>query len=81
MSTLLQILFQILPFLIVVAVAVGWIWSGVWSARDATNRGKPGLLVGLLVLMVAWPVSLLVWIALRPENKRPPFDLNRYRVQ
>ena len=77
----MQIISQVLPFLIVLAIAAVWIWSGVWAARDATNRGKPGVIVALLVMLVSWPLSILVWIVLRPENLRPRFDLNRYRVQ
>ena len=81
MTALTHVLTLVVPLMILVGLAA-WLWSGVWAARDAARRGKPGWLVGLLVLLIAWPVSLLVWIALRPENvRRPPFDLNRFRVQ
>lgn len=62
-------------------LGIVWLLSGFWVARDARSRGKPGWLVGLLALFVGWPISLLVWIALRPERPRPPFDLRRFRVQ
>lgn len=43
------------------------VWSLVWVYRDAEARGKSGWLVSLLVLIVKWPVSLLLWIAIRPD--------------
>lgn len=54
-------------------VAVGFminvvIWSLVWVYVDAINRGKPGCSVALLVLLVAWPIGLLIWIVFRPEQ-------------
>lgn len=77
----METLLQIAP-LVFLLVALGvWLWSGVWIARDANARGKPGWLVAILALFIAWPISLLVWIALRPEHRPPPFDLQRYRVQ
>ena len=81
MTTLTQILTQIAPFLIGLLLLGVWLWSGIWIARDAAVRGKPGMLVSVLALLIAWPVSLLVWIALRPENIRPPFDLDQHRIQ
>jgi len=59
--------------LIAVVAAILWtfacIASSVWAMADANKRGKPGCLVGLLVLFLFWPFSLLVWIALRPEKR------------
>jgi hypothetical protein len=46
--------------------------SLVWIYRDAQLRGKPAFLVAFLAAVMAWPVSLLVWIALRPPI--PPWD-------
>jgi hypothetical protein len=43
-----------------------YVWSIVWAYRDAERRGKPGWLVALLVALLSWPVSLLVWIVFRP---------------
>lgn len=39
------------------------------------------MLVAALALLLVWPISLLVWIALRPDEKRPPFNLDDHRVQ
>lgn len=77
----MNIVFQFLPIVLVLAVGAIYFWSGAWAYNDARNRGKPPMIVALLVLLIAWPISLLVWIALRPENIRPPFNLDDYRVQ
>ena len=67
-----------LPFLVGLLF---WLWTSAWAYHDAKSRGKPPLLVSMLVLLIGWPVSLAVWIALRPEKIRPPFNLDDYRVQ
>lgn len=68
--------------LLLVAVPCLYVWSGIWVYQDASKRGKPPLLVALLVLLVGWPISLLVWIALRPDDGGgPPFNLDDYRVR
>jgi hypothetical protein len=54
------------PFLLVILGLL--IWSLVWAYRDAEKRGKPGLLVVLLVFLLNWPISLLAWIVFRPES-------------
>ena len=43
------------------------IWSLIWVYNDAEKRGKPGLLVALMVFLLSWPISLLVWIVFRPD--------------
>lgn len=53
----------------------------VWAYHDARKRGKPPLLVALLVLLGAWPLGLLLWLIFRPDGGRPPFNLDDYRVQ
>lgn len=77
----MNIISQIVPLVILVAVFGIYFGSGAWVYKDARKRGKPPMLVALLVLLVAWPIGLLVWIALRPQNHRPPFNLDDYRVQ
>ncbi|WP_347158647.1 hypothetical protein [Pontibacter chitinilyticus] len=44
-----------------------YIWSIVWAYNDAERRGKPGWLVALLVALLSWPISLLVWLLFRPD--------------
>lgn len=63
--------------------------SVIWIYRDAKSRGKPGVLVAVLAAVLVWPVSLLVWIALRPPIEprdgttrgRRPFNLQDFRQQ
>ena len=43
------------------------IWSLIWVHGDAIKRGKPGWAVVLLVLLLEWPISLLVWLVFRPD--------------
>lgn len=46
-----------------------WGWSVTWAMGDAERRGKPGCLVGAFVGLVSWPLSLLMWIVFRPEDR------------
>ncbi|WP_439883295.1 hypothetical protein ACSX1A_09000 [Pontibacter sp. MBLB2868] len=46
-----------------------YIWSIIWSYNDAVKRGKPGWLVAIVVAFLAWPLGLLVWLLVRPDNK------------
>jgi hypothetical protein len=41
--------------------------SLIWVYRDAESRNKSGILVALLVLLLNWPTSLLLWLVFRPE--------------
>ena len=62
------------PFEIVLLVLIGlagpviYVWSLIWAYRDAERRGSNGLLVALLVALAAWPLSILVWLAIRPKT-------------
>lgn len=47
------------------------VWSLVWVYRDAQARGKPGWAVTLVVLLLKWPISLLLWVIFRPERLLP----------
>ena len=55
----------------IVAIVLGIIYiiSIVWSYKDAKKRGVNGLIVALLVAFVAWPLSLIGWLVLRPKHK------------
>jgi hypothetical protein len=46
-----------------------YIWSLVWVYNDAERRGKAGWLVTLLVALLSWPISLLLWLVIRPEHR------------
>ena len=52
--------------LICAAIYVG---SIAWAAMDAANRGKPWLLVALLVALVVWPIGLILWLVYRPKKR------------
>ena len=72
------IVLSLLPGTLIGVGVVLYLWSGVWVYRDAEKRGKPAWLVALLVLLLSWPLSLVLWVLLRP---RPRFNLDDYRVQ
>lgn len=57
----------IIPFVLVVLGLL--IWSLIWVYHDAEKRGKSGWLVALLVFLLEWPISLLVWLVFRPDIK------------
>jgi len=59
--------FLIIPAMLVVLGLL--IWSLVWVWRDAEKRGKPGWVVALMVFLLEWPISLLVWVVFRPDIK------------
>ncbi len=46
------------------------IWSLVWVYSDAEARGKSGFLVAFLVFLLNWPISLLLWLVVRPEPRQ-----------
>ena len=56
--------------LIGLVVLIIYIASIIWAYSDGRARGKSGCLVALLVALLSWPISLLVWLALRPEKYR-----------
>ncbi len=66
MEVLLWI-FLIIPAMLVILGLL--IWSLVWVWRDAEKRGKPGWIVALMVFLLEWPISLLVWLVFRPDIK------------
>ncbi|MDL5030448.1 hypothetical protein QRD43_00905 [Pelomonas sp. APW6] len=72
-------LIHVVPAIVALALLVSWVWTGVWAYHDATRRGKPGGAVAVLVMFVAWPLGLAVWLVLRPEERRPPFNLDDFR--
>lgn len=43
------------------------IWSIIWVYGDAERRGKPGILVAILVFLAGWPIGLIFWLVLRPK--------------
>lgn len=68
METLIGI-FVFLPVMMFILALLAA--SLVWVYRDAEARNKSGILVALLVLLLDWPVSLLLWLVFRPESGTP----------
>ena len=66
MQETLLFLFLVPLGLVIIGLLV---WSLIWVYGDAEKRGKSGCLVALLVFLLDWPVSLLVWLVFRPEIK------------
>lgn len=75
--------------LILIAGGLFLLWSTVWSAGDASQRGKSGCLVAMLVALVWlpipiptgddvhflwWPAGLLIWFVARPPFRDNPPD-------
>ena len=46
-----------------------YIGTVIWSFADARQRGKSGCLVALLVLLLVWPVGLIIWLLIRPDQR------------
>lgn len=44
-----------------------WLATLIWVYRDANRRGKPGIVVALLVGLISWPIGLLVWVLVRDK--------------
>lgn len=78
---LFQSLTSFMPAVVALTFLVFWVWTGAWVYHDASRRGKAGSAVAVLVMFVAWPLGLAVWLALRPEERRPPFNLDDFRSQ
>ena len=52
-----------------VPLLIAYVWSIVWAYRDARGRGKPPVLVALLVaLLPPWPLGALIWYVFRPSH-------------
>ena len=66
MEELIWIVFIVPLFLVMTGLLI---WSLIWVHGDAVKRGKPGWAVVLLVLLLEWPISLLLWLVFRPDIK------------
>ena len=56
-------------------ILCAWIGSVIWVYLDAEIRGKDGWVVAFLVSLCVWPLSIVVWLAIRPPRKQPPESL------
>lgn len=64
------------PLLLLVALGLVllavWAGSVAWVWRDAERRGQPGFIVAVLVALLFWPLSLIVWLVARPDGNVKP---------
>ncbi|MFU8771150.1 MAG: hypothetical protein ACNA8H_01885 [Anaerolineales bacterium] len=67
-----RVIFVAIPVLLLVSLPI---ISAFWAMGDAERRGKSGCLVALLVLLLAWPAGLIVWLVFRPPEWRPPDEM------
>jgi hypothetical protein len=44
-----------------------------WVCQDAERRQKDGMIVATIVFLCGYPLSLLVWMAFRPELPKRKF--------
>jgi len=65
-----EILLVLLIVPVMLVILGLFVWSLVWVHGDAIKRGKPGWAVVLLVILLEWPVSLLLWVVFRPDIKQ-----------
>ncbi|ARS34391.1 hypothetical protein [Pontibacter actiniarum] len=62
--------FGIFGIILSLIIFIVYLWSIFWAYKDAERRGKPGWLVALVVAFLAWPVGLLLWILVRPNDRQ-----------
>lgn len=61
---------EVIFILLVFVIALFPLGTSIWAGVDASDRGKPGCLVALLVFFIGWPFSLLLYLFIRPERPR-----------
>ena len=59
---------ELVLIMLSLSVSASWVLSMMWAAQDARRRGSNSYLVAFLVAVVAWPLSLIVWIMVRPKD-------------
>ena len=70
MSDIGNIFVSLVGGILALAFLAVYVYSVVWAYSDAEQRGKSGCLVALLVFLLTWPVGLIIWLLIRPENKK-----------
>lgn len=56
--------------LYLIALLVLLVANGIWAFVDARKRGKPGIIVAFLVLIIPFPLGPLAWVVFRPKRLR-----------
>ncbi|MEK6481136.1 hypothetical protein WJR50_26575 [Catalinimonas sp. 4WD22] len=54
---------------IAIVLGIVYLITIVWSYNDAKKRGVNGVIVAALVAFLAWPLSFIGWLILRPSKK------------
>jgi hypothetical protein len=54
--------------LIGILLTILHIYCVIWAYSDAERRGKPGLLVALIVLVAPF-FGIILWLLIRPEGR------------
>lgn len=67
MDKVLGLLVGVLPAVLILVLVA---WSVLWATGDANVRGKPGCLIGILVLLT-WPIGIALWLIARPDRIDP----------
>jgi len=62
----IRVIILAIPVLLLVSIPI---ITAFWAMGDAERRGKSGCLVALLVLLLAWPTGLIVWLLIRPPEQ------------
>ncbi|MCJ8166751.1 hypothetical protein MKJ04_18030 [Pontibacter sp. E15-1] len=60
----------IIGMLLGLLILIVYVWSIVWSYKDAEQRNRPGWLVAIVVAFLAWPLGLFVWLLVRPNHTK-----------
>jgi hypothetical protein len=60
--------------LLILSVCVLMLYSLIWIFRDAKRRGMTSLMAAVIMILslLAWPLTLLIWLKVRPEISVPP---------
>lgn len=50
-------------------IPILYVASIIWGYKDAEHRGSSGILVAILIAVAMWPLSLIVWLFIRPGDE------------
>lgn len=65
--SMIDILGSVLGIIFFLGFIALYFWSVFFTYRDAKSRGKPAIIIALLVAFVAWPLGFLIWMIARPR--------------
>ena len=56
------------PFVVILVIFALCLLILIWAFHDAESRGKSGLLVVIMVVLLGLVPGLLIWYILRPQT-------------